>query len=220
MTFGIVLALVSSAGLATGLFLHVFAPSFMGQGIASADAKQDTPSRADGPRTNGDAPSAQPPLSVTNSPGSIIAPVGGTNTAINHEPEAAIPRKLSEHQKQVILAALAAARSATLFIPTHNSKESQLYSLQFSKLFEQKDWKLMNLLSGTFRPEPSAKILIGWRGKKTESYFAVVRGLSEAGIEFSESEFTLSGDQSADVIAFDVGVIAMTDYQIAIDRVQ
>ena len=63
--------------------------------------------------------------------------------------------------------------------------------------------------------------------KKSSSYLAVIKGLTDAQIEFAEGEFTLNDlgtnralDPSKDIVAFDVGVIPMTDLQIAIDRDQ
>jgi 4-amino-4-deoxy-L-arabinose transferase-like glycosyltransferase len=67
MTFSAVLMIVSGAGLGCGLLLHFFAPT-------SLVSKQ----------VNG-GDTSPPPISVTNSPSSIVAPnqSGDTNTVIN-----------------------------------------------------------------------------------------------------------------------------------------
>ena len=71
MTFGAVLMIVSGAGLGCGLLLYFFAPTFlMSKEVNGGDANP-------------------PPFSVSNSPGSIVAPNqnGGGNTVINQPPK-------------------------------------------------------------------------------------------------------------------------------------
>jgi hypothetical protein len=149
--------------------------------------------------------------------GPTDAPV--TQTIVNPPIEAATPRVLTPEQKDALKTALAAAPAATLFIPVHNSKENKTYNRQFEAIFAERGWKFMHFDTGeTIRPKAQIAIYIGWRGKKSSSYLAVVRGLTDAKVDFKEGEFELSADPNIDVVAFDVGVISMTDVQMAIDR--
>lgn len=174
---------------------------------------------------------ASPSVTITNPQGSniVVGPTGGpvTQTIINPDLQKAPQRMLTEKQKAAISNALAEAPPATLFVPYNNSKEALNYSSQFRQIFHARGWIFSDFSGSDLRPKPFDKIRIGWREKKSSSYLAVIKGLTDAQIEFAEGEFTLNDlgtnralDPSKDIVAFDVGVIPMTDLQIAIDRDQ
>ena len=105
-------------------------------------------------------------------------------------------------------------------IPVVPSKENSIYDSEFEAIFKQAGWKFLHFVGGAPRPKPYAKIRVGWRETKTASYLAVTSGLNAAHIEFEEGEFEVSGKEGEDIVVLDVGVIPMTDYQIAIDRAE
>jgi len=70
------------------------------------------------------------------------------------------------------------------------------------------------------RANSETMALVGMRIRGMSAYTAVVNGVRNAHIDFDEGEFELSGKHGKDIIVLDVGVIPMTEYQIAVDRVE
>jgi hypothetical protein len=159
----------------------------------------------------------QNPSSVVNNGGIITNnQSGGNNTVNNYGPKDAAWRTQANNRSK-FLNALKNAKTETLFIPVWPSKESQNYSGEFEDIFNKLHWKFLHFPIEQ-RPQPIQKIVLGWRQKKSSVFMAIERALMAAEIPFDEKEFELDSDPNKDVIALDVGVISMTDYQIAVGR--
>lgn len=135
---------------------------------------------------------------------------------IGGQPEL-VPRSVSDSQLDAIRAAIAGVRPERLLVLTFDSRESQTYSRRFEAVLKEAGWTVEHLLLGSGRP--GGPFMLGWNETtgKTAGYETLARGLSAAGIEVKEGEFSSSAPHA---VSLDVGVLEMTAYQRAVDKVQ
>jgi hypothetical protein len=123
------------------------------------------------------------------------------------------PRTLNDSQKKAILAALTTAPPAIALFLVLESNESRDYLQQLQNiLVHDAHWTSLHLPMKD--PQTPHKLTIGWQIKKTESYLALAKGLSDAKVDFQEKQY--EGTDAAVII--DAGVLPMDDDQKANDR--
>lgn len=126
-------------------------------------------------------------------------------------------RSATAEQLEVLRATVEGVKPEELLVLTFDSRESQRYARQFERVLESMGWKMKNLLLGP--GDPGGEFRLGWNERvgRTAGYEALAAGLKAAGIEVREGAFKSDADCA---VSLDVGVLKMTPYQRAVDRVQ
>lgn len=126
-------------------------------------------------------------------------------------------RQVSPEQLKILETAIKGIKPESLLVLTFDSHESQQYSHQFEAVLRRAGWIIEHLMLG--RGTPGGAFRVGWNthSGRTSGYEALVAGLKAAGFEIQDGEFEANCSHA---VSLDVGLLTMTPYQRAVDKIQ